>query len=126
MWSWQRSLSLPVVTPGRTWGVMKSSTSEASRPAMRMRSMSSGPFRTTAIRLIMLEFWAGFAIRKSNFPFAHQGSPRNQKLVGQMRTADLNPKEKLSVSDDASNAGSRGPFRTSDPVLEPEDGAVHL
>ena len=44
----------PVVTPGLTWGVMKSSTSEASRPAMRMRSdvrctLEAMPFRTTAI-----------------------------------------------------------------------------
>src|SRR5687767_8850498 len=127
MWSWQRSLSLPVVTPGRTWGAMKSSTSEARRPAMRMRSMSSGLFRTTAIRLIMLEFWADFAnctVKSSRGPnrvFESTGALPN---AGQ--AADPNPKEKLSVSDDASNAGSRGPFRTPDPVLEPEDGAVHL
>src|SRR5947207_53871 len=37
---------------------MKSSTSEARRPAIRIRSSSSAVFRTTGISLIMLEFWA--------------------------------------------------------------------
>jgi hypothetical protein len=37
---------------------LASRTSEARRPAVRMRPISSGLFRTTAITLIMLEFWA--------------------------------------------------------------------
>src|SRR5690349_3694678 len=38
---------------------MKSRTSEARRPAMRIRSSSSAVFNTTGIGLIMLEFWPG-------------------------------------------------------------------
>src|SRR5687768_5521070 len=115
MYSWHKSFSFPVVTPGRTCGVMKSRTSEASRPAMRMRSNSSGLFRTTAIRLIMLEF------RAQIFPHLRIGCPRLNQW-GPVDAVDQTLEEKSSVGDDASNAGGRGPFRTSDPVLEPEDG----
>src|ERR671922_2048480 len=130
MYSWQRSFSFPVVTPGRTCGVMKSRTSEARRPATRMRCNSSGVFRTTAISLIMLEFRADFAFGKVKFPVGSVRvlacEPRRMLSRVRTRAADRTLKENGSVGNDASNAGSRGPFRTSDPVLEPEDGAVHL
>src|SRR5687767_4206503 len=119
MYSWQRSFSFPVVTPGRTCGAMKSSTSEASRPAMRIRCSSSGPFKTTAIRLIMLEF------RAQIFPRLRPGCSCQEVAEPEVRGRP-NPQGEESVGNDASDAGSRGPFRTSDPVLEPEDGAVHL
>ena len=45
-------------------------------------------------------------------------------LQGSAATPTL--KELRNVCNHASNAGSGGPFRTSDPLLESEDGAVHL
>src|SRR5580658_7818535 len=38
---WQSRSSSSVVTPGRTWGVMKSSTSAASLPALRIAAKAS-------------------------------------------------------------------------------------
>src|SRR5690606_32462296 len=49
MYSWHRRSSSPVVTPVLTCGVMKSSTSAASRPASRMPSISSAVLMTTAM-----------------------------------------------------------------------------
>src|SRR5471032_186520 len=40
MYSWQRRSSSPVVTPATIWGVMKSSTSLASRQATRICAIS--------------------------------------------------------------------------------------
>src|SRR4051812_8000102 len=112
---------------------MKSSTSEARRPATRIRSSSSAVFRTTGIGLIMLDktkdiglimlkFWAVSAGAGANFP------PCSTRVLREefWTAAQTQPLGERSVGDDASNAGSRGPFRTSDPVLEPEDGAFHL
>ena len=46
---------------------------------------------------------------------------------GPSRGSRLNPdKECSNVGHDASNAGSRRPFRPPDPLLESEDGRVHL
>src|SRR4026207_948974 len=96
---------------------MKSSTSEARRPATRMRSRSSEVFRTTGIRLIMLEFRAQIFRRFRKVPPAKEGAEG---------AADHPLPGEASVGDDASNAGGGRPFRTPDPLLEPEDGAVHL
>src|SRR5262245_36457639 len=49
MKSWQRASSSSVVTPGRTYSPIMSSTSAARRPAMRIFACSSGVLTVTAI-----------------------------------------------------------------------------
>src|SRR5687768_1478385 len=72
--------------------------------------------------LIMLEFWADLRCSKSNFPCFHLGCPAE----GCMKARQTLTLRSDSVGHDASDAGGGRPFRTPDPLLEPEDGAVHL
>src|SRR5438477_2537289 len=105
---------------------MKSSTSAASRPAMRIRSSSSAVFRTTAISLIMLEFRARLRCSKrlseANYPARRIRVLRLETYAEVLqRAADLTLRRE-SVGHDASNAGGRRAFRPPDALLEPEDG----
>src|SRR5690349_14099913 len=114
---------------------MKSRTSEASLPATRIRSISSGLFRTTAIGLIMLEFKADLALRIKGLSYGRyvgQRSPvkfparpirvpdhaKARRVLG-LEAADTTLRS-FDVCDYASNAGGGRPFRAPDPLLEPE------
>src|SRR6187401_2232262 len=68
---------------------MKSSTSEARRPAMRIRSSSSAVLRTTGIGLIMLEFRAVPEAWEQISAAFDLGAPQGVRERG----ADPNPKE---------------------------------
>src|SRR5260221_10066672 len=73
---------------------MKSSTSEARRPAMRIRSSSSAVFRTTGISLIMLEFRACLPLSgEQNYPAGSIRVPPTDSIEGSRPGGRPNPKE---------------------------------
>src|SRR5882724_1674926 len=77
---------------------MKSSTSEARRPAMRIRSSSSAVFRTTGISLIMLEFRACLPLSgQQNYPAGSIRVPPTDLIGGSRPGGRPNPKE-IAVS----------------------------
>src|SRR5690606_10084588 len=147
MYSWQMRFSSSVETPGRTCSPIMSSTSAASRPATRILSCSSGVLTVIAMGWVRrLRQRAAFvapsmlwykaravqAINDTHAPLTRQlgaRGPGPERAQGRCGGAwRFNPTEGASDGrrHDASYAGSGRPFRTPDPLLEPEDGPVHL
>src|SRR5882672_1907202 len=126
---------------------MKSSTSEARRPAMCMPAMSAVVLMTAGMRADPVGLRQGCGVAYNNrlprlAPGRRDGFTVSDPLGSKWESRTAKPRCRLdfptlrgagpnlgrssNVRHHASNAGGGCPFWTPDPLLEPEDGSLHL